>query len=128
MGGWPNSAAAAIVYLVYRLARYRDWRLGLILTGLAAGYVPWLLYMGRTIFQFYSIAFEPYLVLALTAAIAVVLGRRDDPERRRRTGIAWTTVFLVAVAAVSAFFWPIWTGQQVPFWFWQIHMWLPSWV
>ncbi|WP_348788318.1 phospholipid carrier-dependent glycosyltransferase [Leifsonia sp. NPDC080035] len=121
-------AAAAILYLVYRLIRFREWQVGLILTGLAAGYVPWLLYMGRTIFQFYSIAFEPYLILALTAAIAVVLGRRTDPERRRRTGIAWTTVFLVAVAAVSAFFFPIWTGQQVPFWFWQIHMWLPSWV
>jgi len=32
------------------------------------------------------------------------------------------------VLIVSAFFFPIWSGQQVPFWFWQIHMWLPSWV
>ncbi len=122
------AATAAVLYLVYRLVRYRDWRIGLILTGLAAGYLPWMLYMGRTIFTFYSIAFEPYLILALTAAIAIVLGRRTDPERRRRLGIAWTTVFLVAATAISAFFWPIWTGEQVPFWFWQIHMWLPSWV
>ena len=122
------AAAAAVFYLVYRLARYREWRTGLILTGLAAGYLPWLLYINRTIFQFYAIAFEPYLILALTAVIALVLGRRTDPERRRRQGIAWTTVFLALAAVVSAFFWPIWTAQQVPFWFWQIHMWLPSWV
>jgi dolichyl-phosphate-mannose--protein O-mannosyl transferase len=122
------AATAAVLYVVYRLVRYREWRLGLILTGLAAGYVPWLLYMGRTIFTFYSIAFEPYLILALTAVIALVLGTRRDPEPRRRAGIAWVAVFLVAATLVSAFFWPIWTAQQVPFWFWQIHMWLPSWV
>lgn len=122
------AATAALLYLVYRLARYRDWRHGLILTGFAAGYLPWLLYINRTIFTFYSIAFEPYLILALTAVIALVLGRRTDPEHRRRSGIAWTTVFLAAAVAVTVFFYPIWTGQQVPFWFWQIHMWLPSWV
>ncbi len=122
------AATAAVLYVIYRLVRYREWRLGLILTGLAAGYVPWILYMGRTIFTFYSIAFEPYLILALTAVIALVLGSRRDPEPRRRAGIAWVTVFLVAATLVSAFFWPIWTAQQVPFWFWQIHMWLPSWV
>ncbi len=122
------AAAAAVFYLVYRLARYRDWRVGLILTGLAAGYLPWLLYINRTIFQFYAIAFEPYLILALTAVIALVLGSRRDPERRRRRGIIGVAVFLAVATAVSAFFWPIWTAQQVPFWFWQIHMWLPSWV
>ena len=122
------AAAAAVFYLLYRLVRYREWQLGLILTGLAAGYLPWLLYIDRTIFQFYSIAFEPYLILALTAVIALVLGRRTDPESRRRRGVAWTVVFLAAATAISAFFWPLWIGQQVPFWFWQIHMWLPSWV
>ncbi len=122
------AATAAILFLVYWLIRTRDWRIGLILTGLAAGYLPWWLYMGRTIFTFYSIAFEPYLILALTAVIAMVLGSRRDPERRRSRGIVWTGVFLAACAVVTAFFYPIWTGQQVPFWFWQIHMWLPSWV
>jgi hypothetical protein len=122
------AAAAAVFYLVYRLARYRDWRIGLILTGLAAGYLPWFLYIDRTIFQFYAIAFEPYLILALAAAIALILGRRTDPEQRRRRGIAWVSVFLVLAVAVTVFFWPLWTAQQVPFWFWQIHMWLPSWV
>jgi hypothetical protein len=29
---------------------------------------------------------------------------------------------------VSAFFWPIWSGQTVPYEFWRLHMWLPSWV
>lgn len=122
------AAAAAVVYLVYRLARYREWQIGLILTGLAAGYLPWLLYINRTIFQFYSIAFEPYLILGLAAVIGIVLGRRTDPEHRRRRGIAWVAVFLALVTVVSVFFWPLWTGEQVPFWYWRIHMWLPSWV
>lgn len=122
------AGAAALFYLIYRLARYREWQIGLILTGLAAGYLPWLLYINRTIFQFYSIAFEPYLILGLAATIAVVLGRRTDPAPRRRRGIAWVAVFLAASALLSVYFWPIWTGEQIPFWFWQMHMWLPSWV
>ncbi|AGW40916.1 hypothetical protein O159_07430 [Leifsonia xyli subsp. cynodontis DSM 46306] len=122
------AATAALLYLAYRLVRYPEWRIGLILTGFAAGYVPWLIYINRTIFTFYSIAFEPYLILGLAAVAALVIGKRTDPERRRRRGIAWTAAFLVAATAISVFFWPLWTGQQVPFWFWQMHMWLPSWV
>jgi dolichyl-phosphate-mannose--protein O-mannosyl transferase len=37
-------------------------------------------------------------------------------------------IYLAFVVLVSAFFYPIWTAQTIPFWFWQIHMWLPSWV
>jgi dolichyl-phosphate-mannose--protein O-mannosyl transferase len=121
-------AAAAVFYLVYRLARYREWQVGLILTGLAAGYLPWLLYINRTIFQFYSIAFEPYLILALTFAIGLIIGRSTDPRWRRVRGLWIVGIYLAFVVLVSAFFYPIWTAQTIPFWFWQIHMWLPSWV
>ena len=74
------AAVAAALYLVYRLIRYREWRAGLILTGVAAGYLPWLLYPNRTVFQFYTIAFEPYLILGLTFVIGIILGRRTRPE------------------------------------------------
>jgi dolichyl-phosphate-mannose--protein O-mannosyl transferase len=125
------AATAACLYLVYRLIRYRDWRMGLILTGLAAGYLPWLwygLYDNRTIFTFYSIAFEPYLILGLAYVASLVLGTRDDPNWRRVRGITTVAVFLLVATALTAYFFPIWTGMQVPFWYWQAHMWLPSWI
>ena len=121
------AAVAAAVYLVYRLIRYRDWRVGLILAGLGAGYLPWLLYSNRTVFQFYTIAFEPYLLLALAFVVAQLIGKRGDPEYRRAIGMRWVAVFLVACVAISIFFWPLWTGMQIDFKYMQLHYWLPSW-
>jgi dolichyl-phosphate-mannose-protein mannosyltransferase len=123
---WWGSVAAAC-YLVYRLARGGSWRHGLILTGIAAGYLPWLLYVNRTVYQFYTIAFEPYLVLALTAVIGILLGSRDDPTWRRLSGIRLVAVYGIFVVLVSAFFLPLWTGLQAPWPFLQLHYWLPSW-
>jgi dolichyl-phosphate-mannose--protein O-mannosyl transferase len=37
-------------------------------------------------------------------------------------------VVLVAVVLVSAFFYPVWTGMNVPYDFWLIHNWMPTWV
>ncbi|MCU1436953.1 MAG: hypothetical protein JWP66_40 [Naasia sp.] len=128
------AAVAASVYLLYRFARHRVPRDGLILAGIAAGYLPWLLYPTRTMFQFYAIAFQPYLVLALVAAIGVLIGRLVDAGREppppERVAIAERVlvVFVVLVVLLSAFFYPVWTGIQTPFWFWQIHVWSPTWV
>jgi dolichyl-phosphate-mannose--protein O-mannosyl transferase len=124
------AAAAALFYLVYRLARYREWKVGLILMGVAAGYLPWLLYLNRTVFQFYTIAFEPYLLLGLTFAIGLILGPPAEPGTdpvRRTIGIRVVAIFLIMAALVSAFFYPLWTGMQTPFLFWQVHIWVPSW-
>lgn len=119
-------AAAAAVYLTYRLVRWREWRVGLILMGLVAGYLPWLLYPNRTVFQFYAIAFEPYLILGLVLVIGLLLSRRDDPHIRSwRIAIG---IFLALVVLASAFFYPLWVGMQTPFWFWQLHVWAPTWV
>ena len=121
------AATAALFYLAYRLIRYREWRVGLILMGIVAGYLPWLLYTQRTVFQFYGIVFEPYLILALVFVIGLILGDRGDPTWRRLNGIRLVAIFLGLVVLVSAFFYPVWTGMQVSTLFAQLHYWLPGW-
>ena len=113
------AATAAILYLIYRLARYREWQVGLILMGMVAGYLPWLMYLNRTVFQFYTIAFEPFLLLGLTFVIGLLLGSK--------AGRVIVLSMLGLATLVSVFFWPLWTGAQIPFGLWQAHIWLPSW-
>ncbi|GAA4159098.1 phospholipid carrier-dependent glycosyltransferase [Gryllotalpicola daejeonensis] len=119
----------ALLGLVYVLIRNRDWRAGLLLTAVGAGWLPWvILYHGRTIFTFYSIAFEPYLVLAIVYFIAKTLGRATDATYRRTRGIAAVSAYLFVVLAATAFFWPLWSGVQTSYEFWRAHMWLRSWI
>lgn len=120
-------AVIAAGYLVYRLIRRREWQVGLVLMGLSAGYLPWLGYLHRTVYQFYTIAFEPYLVLALAAVLGIILGSRDDPSWRRLSGLRTVGVYLAFVIAASVFFWPLWTGMQLPYEVMRIHWWFPSW-
>ena len=87
--------------------------------GMVAGYLPWLMYLNRTVFQFYTIAFEPYLILGLTLVIGLLI--------TSASGRVVVVVFLALAVLVSAFYFPLWTGAQVPFGFWQAHIWLPSW-
>ncbi len=124
---WWGGALALLV-VIWAALRRRDWRAWAILAGYLAGYAPWLLYMKRTIFTFYTVAFVPYVALALTFALALLLGSGRTPLRERRPGI-WILAFVVVAAlAAGAFFWPVWTNQWVPYWYWNAHMFLPSWI
>jgi len=121
------AAVAACLYLLYRVVRHREWRHGAVLVGIAAGYLPWLAFSDRTVFQFYTIAFEPYLLLGLAAVIGLLLGHRTDDLDRRRRGLSVTAGFLVLAVAVSVFWYPMWTAQQMD-WEWiRLHYWIPSW-
>jgi len=122
------AATAAVVAVVWWGVRGRDWRAGAVLSGILAGWVPWLAYTHRTIFTFYSIAFAPWMILALTYALGRVLGSAESDAVRRRRGAGWVVGFLTLVVVVSAFFYPIWTAQVVPYTFWHVHMWLSSWI
>jgi dolichyl-phosphate-mannose--protein O-mannosyl transferase len=86
-----------------------------------------MLYINRTIFTFYSIAFEPYLLLALACVVGIIVGKRTDARWRRTRGLALLAVFLGMATLVTVFFYPLWTGEQIPFWYWQLHIWIPSW-
>ncbi|MFM1795778.1 MAG: hypothetical protein RLZZ340_455, partial [Actinomycetota bacterium] len=120
------AAIAAIVFLIVVAIRQRDKTANLILLGIAAGYLPWMLYLQRTVFQFYVIAFEPFVVLAPVYAMAVIW-RRTAPERRSRLMAAYAT-YAFATLAFSLFYLPIWFGTWTPYWFWFLHMPIPSWI
>jgi dolichyl-phosphate-mannose--protein O-mannosyl transferase len=122
------ASIAALLFLVYRMLVRPDWRIGLVLTGVAAGYVPWLLYPDRTVFQFYTIAFEPYLLLGLTFAIASIVGRRGDDPGRRTAGMIAVGFFLVVAVLLSAFWYPLWTATWSTDLFIRVHYWLPGWI
>jgi len=121
-------AALALLLVLWAAFRRHDWRAWAILAGYAGGYLPWFAYAERTIFTFYAVAFVPYVVLALTFGLGELIGSRAIPLRDRRPGI-WAAAAVVVISIlVSAFFWPIWTNQWVPYWFWHLHMLLPTWV
>lgn len=125
---WWCGAAAILVALVW-LIRFRDWRAGAVLSGIAAGWLPWFLYAHRTIFTFYSIAFLPWVVLTLTYVLGLVIGPKDElGAKQRRVAIWCVGVLLALIVAVSVFFYPIWSGMVIPYDFWHVHMWMSQWV
>lgn len=111
--------AAALVFLIVQTVRRATWQNTAILVGVAATYLPWLFLFHRTMFQFYTVTLEPFLVLALVAALAWLW------QQRLRLLVV---NYLIAVVLVSAFFLPVWMGIPIPEWFAVIHYWFPSWI
>jgi len=130
---WYGGVAAA-VFLLYRFVRGliarqpMPWGYAIPLVGLGVTYVPWLLYPERTIFQFYTVVMMPFLVVAMVLALREIAGRRADPLHRRQAGERTVLIIVIACAVVSVFFYPVWTGMNVPYGFWLVHNWLPGWI
>jgi dolichyl-phosphate-mannose--protein O-mannosyl transferase len=122
------SAAVCLGILLFWWAGRRDWRAGAILAAVGAGYLPWFMYPERTMFFFYAVSFEPFLVLALVYCLGLVLGRRTDPLWRRRSGLLLVALFVVAAVLLSAFFYPVWTAELITYQDWRLRMWMPSWI
>ena len=120
------SSTAALIYIIYRYARHRERVLGLVLLGTASLYLPWIILSERTVFQFYVVSFQPWLILGLVLAIQQ-LRRRILTKSKTLANL--TTVGFVAVAfGAFLFFLPVNTGMYLPFELWQLRMWLPSWI
>ncbi|MDQ2674111.1 MAG: phospholipid carrier-dependent glycosyltransferase [Chloroflexota bacterium] len=121
-------AAIALLVVVFAWALARDWRAGAVLSGLAAGYLPWFFYQERTIYSFYAVAFVPWVVLALTYVLGLVLGRPRAPSERRLTGALTAGGVVVLAALAFWFFLPIYSAEVIPRSAWSDRMWLRSWI
>ncbi len=123
---WLGVFALAVVLWAWLVRR--DWRAGAIAAGMIGGYLPWFLYQNRTIFEFYTIAFEPWLILAVVFVLGMVIGGRDASPARRRRGLLVVAAYLMLTLAMFAFFYPIYTAEVIPYQQWHLRMWFPSWV
>jgi dolichyl-phosphate-mannose--protein O-mannosyl transferase len=104
----------ALIALTYALLRRSEKRGTLVLVGFAAGWVPWLIFTQRSAFQFYAVAFEGFLVMALAWAIAKLTFRR-------------MALAATAIVLVSFLFLPYQLGTAQPDWYWALIRWLPGW-
>ncbi|MEH3089124.1 MAG: phospholipid carrier-dependent glycosyltransferase [Microbacterium arborescens] len=122
------AGVVATLFLVYLFVRTRDGRHALVLTMVAATWAPWLLFPDRTIFQFYTVLIQPFLLLALAFAVqTAVRAARRDTSRARPVEVA-VLVFLGVVIVLAAFWMPLWSAVSVPYEFYRLHNWLPGWV
>ncbi|MFF3563759.1 dolichyl-phosphate-mannose--protein mannosyltransferase [Streptomyces sp. NPDC002574] len=122
------AACFALAYLLFRWALRRDWRAGAVLCAVAAGYLPWFNYQDRTIFSFYAVAFVPYVCLALAMALGALIGPPGGDERRRVWGTVAAGTLGLLVVGNFIYFFPIYTGQTIPYSAWHARMWLDSWI
>lgn len=99
----------------------------LIWLGFLAAWLPWVIYLDRTVFQFYTVVIVPFLILALTVAASHYWrrGLRLGVLRKRENRLV---LLLIANAVVALYFVTIWTGIATPDWVWRIQMLLPIWI
>ena len=118
----------ALGYALFRWIGRRDWRAGALLCGLAATYLPWMVYQQRTIFLFYAIAFVPFLCLAVTMMLGALLGPPEATERRRAWGAAAVVAIIALIAWNFLYFYPIYSGETITRSGWLDRMWFSTWI
>jgi dolichyl-phosphate-mannose--protein O-mannosyl transferase len=141
----------ALLAVAWRMLGRFDWRAAAIMLSFLAGYVTWIFdeYQvvdkchpaddcHRTMFLFYLLPDVPFMVLALTMAIGMLLATRTVRSVGEVFGaprlayipiskaIAATAIaiYLGAVGWNFAYFYPILSGQVITYDHWMDRMWL----
>ena len=145
---WAGFLALAIV--IWVAVRTGDLRAWLILAGYAGTYLPWLLGTRATVFTFYTVVIAPFVALALTFAVGLLLQRvplgarpspysapisrgpafvqlRGSDTATRRVGWGVYGVVVGLVILLGLLFLPVWTGIPIPDAWYQALRWLPRW-
>jgi len=123
---WWSLAIAFCVAIGMWIAK-REWKLGLILLFVSAGYLPWFINQKRTTFYFYTIAFEPFLTLLLINLAWLWFSNAKTPEILRQRQYIWGA-FLLLIALNFLYFLPLYLGTPISHSAWNARMWLPNWI
>ncbi len=114
---WWAATLALLVTIGYWVSK-RDWQAEILLVVIGASYLPWFAIQERTMFSFYAIAFEPFLLLTLVYLLSKV------PKNQRRIALIFTAIVLVNFL----YFLPIFLGLPITYNSWSDRMWFQSWI
>ena len=114
---WWAATLALIVTIGYWVSK-REWQAEILLVVIGASYLPWFAIQERTMFSFYAVAFEPFLLLTVVYLLSKIV------RYQRRIAIIFTAIVLVNFL----YFLPIFLGLPITYNSWSDRMWLPSWI
>jgi len=101
-----------------------DAAANLVVLGLAAGYLPWFAMQQRTVFSFYAIIIEPFLIIAIVYCAKLLLSSDLKPVISQSiVGGIFALILLCFL-----FFFPLFTGQVITYEDWDLRMWFNSWI
>jgi dolichyl-phosphate-mannose-protein mannosyltransferase len=118
------AAIFALVVVLWRAVGRLDWRAGAIGLSFLVGYLPWFYadHEHRTMFLFYLLPVVPFMALAVTYVLGLVIGGRRASPTRRTVGSVVVGVYLLAVLANFAFLYPVLSGKVIPYDSWRLRM------
>ena len=125
---WWIGTVAIIVVIVYWMrslrSRTTDHAANIVVIGLIAGYLPWFALPERTMFTFYAIIIEPFLILAVIYCAKLLLDSPLKPIVSQSLVVGgFILIFLCFL-----YFLPLFTGQIITYGQWQDRMWFDSWI
>jgi dolichyl-phosphate-mannose--protein O-mannosyl transferase len=124
---WVGTIALAVVigYWTKTLIHHRiDAAATIIVIGLAAGYLPWFAMQQRTVFTFYAIVIQPFLILAIVYCVKLLLGSGLKPVVSQ--SIVGGLFALIVLCFL--YFIPLFTAQVITYEDWRLRMWFESWI
>ena len=129
---WSGAIAIAIVFGFWvrsLLVRNFDPAVTIIVSGIAAGYLPWFFFQERTVFSFYAIVFQPFVILALVYCARLFLtAQRRKSDRAYRIGEFLLLGVFLLITLNFIYFLPLYLGQVTTYEAWHAHMWFASWI
>jgi dolichyl-phosphate-mannose--protein O-mannosyl transferase len=129
---WAGTIAVTVVigfWIRALLHRNLDPAQTIIVAGISAGYLPWFFFQQRTVFNFYAIVFEPFLILALVYCARLFLTSQRRKSDRAYHFSQFVLLSLFALVAANFFYFlPLYMGDVITYEAWQARMWFPSWI
>jgi dolichyl-phosphate-mannose--protein O-mannosyl transferase len=124
---WIGTVAIAVVigYWIKSLFnRANDSAALIVAIGVIAGYFPWFAMQERTMFSFYAIVIEPFMLLAIVYCAQLLLDSGLKPAVSQSiVGGLFALVLLCFI-----YFLPLFTGQTITYDEWKMRMWFDSWI
>lgn len=124
---WIGTVAIAVVigFFIKSLIRRRlDSAAQIVVIGVAAGYLPWFVMQQRTMFSFYAIVVEPFMILSIVYCAKLLLDSDLKPVVSQSIIAGLFTVVLLCFI----YFLPLYTGQIITYDQWKTRMWFDSWI
>jgi dolichyl-phosphate-mannose--protein O-mannosyl transferase len=124
---WIGTIAFAVVsgfWIKSLIAHQADSAATIVVIGLAAGYLPWFAMQQRTVFAFYAIIIEPFLILAVVYCAKLLL----DSGLKPMVSQSIIGGLFVLIIMCFFFFIPLFTGQVISYEDWRLRMWFDSWI